>query len=156
MSRMSCLLPSKCKKVSFFPRWWAWPLTFKFIRDIVIVNPSTKFWVHTSNGSVGRELTNWHADRWTDGTDFILLTADCYYFWSEFHQSMDDTMCHMSCLPQIIIMALWHHKLWHKHQKVLEPPICILLLFKWNWWEHKVRWTIHDIFIHINSFPKIQ
>ena len=46
------------------------------IQDIVRVNPHTKFWVHTSNGSAARELTDAHTHRQTDGTDFIPSTAD--------------------------------------------------------------------------------
>ncbi len=42
-------------------------LTFELIRDIVKVNPSTKFRVRTLNGFAGRVLTDGQTDRWTDG-----------------------------------------------------------------------------------------
>ena len=51
-------------------------LAFEPIRDIVNLNPYTKFWVNTSHGSVGRALTDTQTDTQTDGTDFIPSTAD--------------------------------------------------------------------------------
>ena len=44
---------------------WPMTLTFELIRDIVKVNPSTKFWVCTSNGSARRVLTDKHTHRCT-------------------------------------------------------------------------------------------
>ena len=54
------ILPPKSPKITFFSTWRPWPmtLTVKLIRDIVKVNPSTKFWVRTSNGLAGRALTD--------------------------------------------------------------------------------------------------
>ena len=55
-------------------------LTFELIWDIIKVNPSTKFWVRTSNGSVVRVLnyrqTDTHTRTHSDGTDFMPSTAD--------------------------------------------------------------------------------
>ena len=51
-------------------------LTFELIRDIVKVNPSTKFWVRASNGSARRVLTDKHTHTQTHETDFIPSTAD--------------------------------------------------------------------------------
>ncbi len=40
-----------------------WPMTFKIIQGIIKVNPSTKFWVHASNGSAVRVLNYRRTDR---------------------------------------------------------------------------------------------
>ncbi len=50
-------------------------LTFdlKLVQDIVKVNPSSKCWFHTSNGSARRALTNRPTDRWTGFQHLQLL-----------------------------------------------------------------------------------
>ena len=65
---------------------WPMTLTFELIRDIVIFNQPTKFWVRTSNGSVGRVLTDKHThtqtdrfytlDRWRGREQCCLLNVD--------------------------------------------------------------------------------
>ncbi len=55
-----------------------WPMTliFELIRDIVKVNSSAEFWVHTSIGSSVWVLTNRRTRTHADGIDFIPSTAD--------------------------------------------------------------------------------
>ena len=51
-------------------------LTFKPIRDFIMVKIPTKFWICMSNRSAVRVLTDRRTDRSTDGTDLIPSTAD--------------------------------------------------------------------------------
>ena len=51
-------------------------LIFELDLDIVKVHPYTEIWVHRSNGSAVRVLTDGQTDRQTDGTDSITSTAD--------------------------------------------------------------------------------
>ncbi len=44
---------------------WPMTLTSELVRDMVKVNPSTKFWVRMFNGSVARALTDRHTDTQT-------------------------------------------------------------------------------------------
>ncbi len=51
-------------------------LTNELIRDVVTVNPCTKFHDHTPNGSAVRALTDRHTHTHTDSSVFITSTAD--------------------------------------------------------------------------------
>ncbi len=55
-----------------------WPITLaiQLVRDVIKVNPDTKFLVPTSSGSAVRVLADGQTEWHTDGTDFIPSTAD--------------------------------------------------------------------------------
>ena len=79
-----CSLNQKILKMTCF--WlcdldlWPITLTFALVRDIIKVNPCTKFRGHTMNGSAVRALTDRHThrhtDTHTDGSVFITSAAD--------------------------------------------------------------------------------
>ncbi len=65
-----------------FSTGWPWPLTYdldhKTIRQVIKVNPYSKFCDRMSVGSTVRAFTNWHrqTDKPIDGSIFITSTAD--------------------------------------------------------------------------------
>ena len=139
---------------------WPWPLTYdltiELVRDIIKVNPCTKFRDHTSNGSAVRVLTDRHTHTHTDGSVFITSTADaggnemgiCIFhiyrlhpdslsniIWNNVINLFNITIWDIpfflitSGLPVWRLSAIWFHavrRISHYHTTEI---ICVLLFF---------------------------
>ena len=119
---------------------WPWP--FELVRDIIKVNPCTKFHDHTSNRSAVRALTNRHTDTHThtqtDDTVFITSTADAggkKFIQCIFHINLYYIFFNLTIKVKYTLQYLsfktW--QLWEKSRvgKVTRAKISLMLI-KWQ------------------------